>query len=214
LPIEDLVTKLYALADKYVQEDLREKCMEFFKHIISPDNVYKILDFSRQENLSAIKSWCLNFLKNKIDGSSIYGLVDYVNKQSNPEYAQENLELRYKGLSVIVDNYFALSNDQIYEDFLINSINTETVGGLAKFLYGQNIKIDPCQSAKMNIENEIEKERERLKPVTVNLKPAVLGFVQKNLKTLHESKITKDIPHSLFVDLLLYGTEKPKSPSQ
>ncbi len=175
------------------------------------DNVYKILDFSREENLGAIKSWCLNFLKNKIETITVGGLVAFLNKQNNPEFAQENLELRYKALGIIVDNYLVLA-DSFYEDFLISCLSTETIGGLAKFLYGHNThsKMHPSARAQLNIDHEMEMERERLKPVTVNLRPALLGFVQKNLKILHEKNITKEIPHTLFVDLLLNGAETSK----
>ena len=68
---EDLAMKLFVFADKYVQNDLREKCVDFFKFNLNSDNVYKILDFTRQENLSSLKDWCLNLLKNKTNPTNV-----------------------------------------------------------------------------------------------------------------------------------------------
>jgi len=70
---ENLVFNLFAFADKYVQPDLNEKCLNFLKEKANPDNIYIILDFARRENISHLKSWCLNFLRSTIDASNRVG---------------------------------------------------------------------------------------------------------------------------------------------
>ena len=65
-PDEDFAIRLFAFADKYVQNDLREKCVHYLKLNIHSDNVYKILEFARQEDLIPLKDQCLHFLTKKI----------------------------------------------------------------------------------------------------------------------------------------------------
>ncbi len=209
-PDEDLAIQLFIFADKYVQKDLREKCLDFLKSNINQDNVYKILDFARQENLSLIRDWCLNFLKEKINAKNISGLVEYLNEQEeNPEYAQENLELRDKAINVITNNYRKIF-EPFYEDFLIKNLTYDTTLALVKFISGHNhnkVVRHHGLHGENNKEELIEKEKEKLKPHTINLRAVLYKFVQRNLKTLTENQTAKQLPNSFLVDLLRNMTE-------
>jgi len=200
---EDLAMKLFIFADKYVQNDLREKCVDFLKETLNKDNVYKILDFARQENPPSLKEWCLNFLKNKIDIKNIAGLVEYLNRQNNLEFAQENFELRRIALDVVLNNYLEISEDEktsptLYEDFLIKNIALDTVLDLGKFIYGHNLKTARPSPTELELRNL----REKIESRTVNLKLALVEFIQTNFKILHEKKIAEELPGRFLADLL------------
>ena len=205
-------SKLLAFADKYVQDDLSERCMSILKYTINPDNVYKILDFARQEDISHLRDWCVNFLKDKINPNNISGLVEYLNKQNNPEYAQENRALRDEALNVLTNNFIEISKNQkisesFYEDFLIKNVTFDTTVTLVNFISGHNykkvIKYGLFTKIEMTDEEEvIEEEKEKLKPQTMNLRCALYDFAWTNLKTLTENKIVKQLPNAFLVDLL------------
>ncbi len=203
----------------------------------SSQNVYKILDFARQKNLSSVRARCSSFLKEKTDSSNISELVEYLNQQNDPEYAQENLELRDITLKIILPNYLEISKDQnispaFYEDFLIKNIAIDTVVGLANFIYGHNFKTDRTNSTISDLANFIygdkfntdrigltasdlktltKKERQNREPETLNLKPALLNFIQKNLIIISEKNLAEDLPNLLLFDLLLVNTEASKN---
>jgi uncharacterized protein (DUF1697 family) len=205
---QDLVIKLFHFADKYLQNDLREKCVEFLKYDINQDNVYKILDFAHQEDISHLRHWCVDFLKDKINLNNISSLVEHLNKQNDPELAQENLELRDKVIYFLTNNYIEATKNQnmpVFEDFLIKNIALETVSTLANFVSGCPVKIQvSCELfSKSNHKGErVEGLKEKLQPVTINLRDALYGFVQTNLETLTQTKIIEKIPHEFLVDLL------------
>jgi len=148
---EELAMKLFTFADKYVQNNLREKCISFLKHKINSVNVYKILDFARQENISLLEGWCLDFL-NRINTHNVFWLVEYLlSKPNDPEFVQENLKLRDIALPVVLNNYLEIFQDQrapptFYEDFLIKNIALDTVVDLGKFIYCYNVKPEQRQS--------------------------------------------------------------------
>ncbi len=206
---EDLAMKLYIFVDKYVQTDLREKCIDFLKYDINQDNVYRRFDFARQEDISHLRSWCLNFLKGKITPKNISGLIEYLNNQNKAEFAKENLELRDKAIDVLTHNYIETikgQNTSFFEDFLIKNIGLDTVSILVNFISGCPITFKVYGNgffSKIEHEEEaIEDLKEKLKPVTINLRDALYLFVQRNLETLTENKTIKEIPHAFLVDLL------------
>ena len=55
-PDLDLVLKLFVLADKFVQDDLSKRCLQFLQNNTNTDNVYAILDFAREENIDHLRS--------------------------------------------------------------------------------------------------------------------------------------------------------------
>jgi len=209
---ENLAFKLLPFTDKYVQDDLGEKCIDFLKYNLNSNNVYTILDFALQENLPGLKICCHSFLKSKIDLSNIFGLVDSLNKQDNPEFAQENLELRKVALKIILNDYLLIDKNPnisptFYENFLIKSISIETVLDLAKFVYGFNFKTDPLKNLSNSERKDLrEKERKKLEPETMNLKSAIFKFYQTNFRVLHQKELTKGLPKIFFTDLILFGT--------
>ena len=210
---EDLAMKLYIFVDKYVQTDLREKCIDFLKYDINQDNVYRRFDFARQEDISHLRSWCLNFLKDKINPNNISGLVEYLNNQKNPEFAKENIELRDKAIDVLTHNYIETikgQNASFFEDFLINNIALDTASILVNFISGCPIKIRVSGGLFSKVEYEeetIEELKEKLKPMTINLRDSLYLFVERNLETLKENKSVKEFPHEFLVDLLLKVTK-------
>ena len=212
---EELAFKLIVFADKYVQDDLSYKCTDFLKHNITLENVYTILDFARQENIGHLRTWCVDFLKKKVDRNNIFRLVEYVNKQDNPEFAQENIDLRDKALRVITKDYFEISkepmNPRYYENFLIKNIAFDTISTILSFINGSNYK--GTNNSLLSIGKDLkkeERERERLEPEIKNLKPAVFDFTQDNMKNFHETGFASKFTNEFLVELVLYVTEKSK----
>jgi len=215
---EKLALNLLAIADRYVQNDLLYKCMDFLKYNTNTNNVYTILDFARQENISHLKEWCETFLKNKMNATNISGLVEYLNKQNNPE----NIGLRDIAFSVLTKNLLEIPQDKkisptFYEDFLIRNIALDTVLILVNFISGHNYKRKAPSYEKRSkgfsgqSDNQVDdfidegqaaKEKEKLEPKTKNLRTALNNFVWANLKALKESRTAKEFPSSFLVGLL------------
>ena len=187
---EDLAIKLFPFADKYVQSDLSEKCVNYLKHKINSFNVYKILDFARLQNLSLLKDWCLDLLK-KINRDTIVGLVDYLNKQKDPEFAQEDLELRNLTLAFVMNNFIEISKDQkapptFYEDFLIKNIAFETILDLGKFIYGHYFKRGPSQNKRPIHENNLRERITATKALTSDHNTGLLQTFEDRLKDIEK----------------------------
>jgi len=79
----DQVIKLFNIADKYLQNDLTERCMDFLKYNIILDNVYTILDFAQKEDISPLKAWCMQFLRNNLNTKNLSGLIKYLDSTTS-----------------------------------------------------------------------------------------------------------------------------------
>jgi len=204
----NLAIKLLVFSDKYLQDDLNEKCLSYLTHNITSENVYTILDFARQENISHVKSWCMKFFNKNINVHNISGLVEFLNKQNNPEFALDNLELRDKALGFITKNFIEISKGQnkntkmtFYEDFLIKNIDTDTIVILANFL-STNSSEKPASNGYQ------ESEIQMFGQETRKLRSAVFGFAQQNMKILRANKIAKNFSKTFLIDLVVYESEK------
>ena len=216
---EKLAFKLFTLADKYVQDDLSAKCTDFLKYNLTSENVYTILDVSRQENILHLRNWCFNFIKEKIDIKNVHGLVEYLAKQNNPELAKENIELRDKAICVIHANYQEIPQDQknFYENFLIKNITFDTIFPLINFISGHNYKREkpkliakpkeinafppPSWNTTVNKE-ESESEKKKLEPEIPNLIAAFDRFILINLPTLEMRRDVEKLHQAYLIDLV------------
>jgi len=191
----NLAIKLISYSDKYLQEDLYEKCMSFLTYNISIDNVYTILDFAREAKISPLQNWCLKFLKNNVTIDDISILIKYLKDQQqlpkSEEFAKENLELKNKALYFIMENYARITQKEVsfkvYEDFLSANLTTTTNGMIAKFIYGQDLKGDA---------------RKAFQKDTANLKDSLSDFVKKNFPELKKKHATRKFPEALWEDLV------------
>ena len=219
--------KLIKFTDKYLQNDLNEKCMDFLTSNLSSDNVYSILDFARQENIHRLINWCMKFLKNNLTTHNISRLIQYLYRQSNPDFAKENLELNSKALSFITTHYAKLchedkTNAKFYEDFLIQNINIDTIVLFAKFLYSrgyqETIRFAPPDSFTAEnfaslvetSQSSVEKAKSAFEQNIIPIRNASFTFAAKNFKQLAAKGISKALPNSFLSDLILYILEIPK----
>ena len=206
---ENLVFKLFDLANKYVQNDLLQDCVKFLKGHINSGNVYSILHFARQENIASLSSFCLDFLKN-IDISHFDGVIEHLNKQQNSEFDQENLELRDQAIKRLLENGWLefpteqKNNMKFYVDFLIRNLNTDTLLKLSEFAFEKNYKLSEKRGPGSHLMKYIKEELDSLEDEIANLRPALLEFVHQNFKELHEKMIVEKLPQPLLFHLLLF----------
>ena len=194
----NLAIQLLSYSDKYLQDDLYGKCMDYLTYNINSKNVYTILDFARQGNIAPLQSWCMKFLKNNLTIDDISELIKYLNQQQNgQEFAKENLELRDKAINFVIENYAKISqkeeNFKLYEDFLKDNLTTNTNGIIAKFMYGQTLKGE----ARLAFQRD-----------TANLKDSLYDFVKGNFQELKKKHITKKFPQAFWEDLVSCLIEK------
>ena len=211
--------KLITFTDKFLQNDLNEKCMDFFTSNMNSDNVYTILDFVRQENIHRLTNWCMKFLKNNLTLQNVSGLVRYIyQQQNNPEFAKANLELKYTAIKFLTNQYHDIIRDgkmnvKFYEDFLIQNIGIDTIVHFANFLYGKfprlsnhlYILIAPRYTEWYNASD--------YQPALVNIKSASFAFAGPNFEQLAEKEIHKDLPHLFLSDLILYLVKTKRDPN-
>jgi len=174
----DTAIKLFKFADKYLQNDLIERCLGFLIENINLENVYTILDFARLEEVENLESWCLKFLKDNINVKNISELITYLNKQ-----AQENIELRDYALDFILNNYAKIHQnaDELYDDFLI-----------------RNVTIENCLKFFDLI------ERVGSQKTATSLRKALLHFVEKNFEQLKEKQIVNSFSKEFWADFVSY----------
>jgi len=191
---ENQSIKLYYLADKYREEDLCEKCVYFLRSILNMDNVYKILDFSHQENLSKVRIWCIELIQEKIIVENVAELISYLLvRQEDSEFKENHRAFRDFTLNFVLDKFIEIykkenGNMEIYENFIVNNIEMETISALAIFL-----------------------AREKGHFIA-KIKEAVFSFVQENIESLMISEIGKAFPIGFFTDFTLYlASQIPKS---
>ena len=217
------VIKLYTLADKYLQEDLPKKCLNYMTYNINIENVYKILDFAYEENILHLQNCCLKFFKDKLTIHNVSKLIKYLLDYD----ADSKLKLRHFAFNFVLDNFFEIHENengnmqQIYEDFLIKNIGMDTIPPLARFL-SRDFK--PSQRERYPLKGDEDSEEDEdecgyeygngIAPIgkdlfekcTAHLKEAAFGFIQENAEIIMTSKIAEDFPNGFFRDFVLYTT--------
>jgi len=196
----ELVPKLWQFADKYVQKDIQYNCINFLTLNIRHKTVTTILDFAREQDILHLKNSSMNFLKNKISSRNVFELVQHVEKQNNPKFAQEDLNLRKKAFNIILQNYIKIfknqkQNLQFYQNFLIKNININTIEKFAKLISSHPAKYFKT-SQKLSEQDNI------------NLKEAVLMFIRENFKEIKREKIHLKLPNQILIDALSYVIKK------
>jgi len=184
--------ELLRISDKYVQNDLYEKCSSYLKYNINPENVLPILDFACHKDLYPIQGWCIKFLKANITADNIPQVIKYLNqKHDEEETIQEHLELRDKAIHFVIENSKAInlreSNLKLYEGFLIDNIQIDTIVKISDFIYNQRFEWVPTQA---------------LQQVKTNVKDALFAFAKANFKELKEKQITRKLPIAFLEDLI------------
>ena len=223
---------MYALADKYLQEDLGEKCLDSIAHNINTDNVYKILDFAHQESLYHIKNRCLNFLKHNLHINNVSGLIEYLRRQEDLEFREIIQELRLFVFTFVLKRFFDLYENengsmQVCENFIITNIEMTTISILERFLscsykLFENVleKRSPKEDEKKTVvfsdqdvhcllrRRTTPQTKELFEERTIKLREAAFSFVHENFEALMASKTLEDFSHGLLGEFALYSAER------
>ena len=207
---EDLAMKLVQLADKYVQSDLSEKCLDFLKFTINFENIYKRLEFAYEQNLDDLKNFCKNYLKRNLDAAKILDYLQFLEKNSDPE-------LKVGAVSYIVNNFYTVCQEyekkwQSFEDFLVKSVDTSTISLLVKLTNPKDSGIITTTGLIYTRTGGWEDLDKAMEKRTVNLKQACLTFAQKNFRKLREKNICQEFPNSFLMELvfIVFPTSNPQ----
>jgi len=208
-----MVIKLLRLSDKYLQKDLNDKCMNFFKHNLNPENVYQVLDFAFEDNIPSLVDWCLKFFESNINVSNVSDLIQYLDKKPDTEFETEHLKLKKQAFDIVLENYISISQKQqenlrFYEDFLIRNVEMDTITRLANFISGERYKELMPQETHWNGETEAKGVFEQ---ITINLQGHVFGFAHQNFKIIREKHMIPAIEKDFFVDLVSYEINRQEN---
>jgi len=198
----DLALKLLALSDKYLQSDLNEKCMSFLTYNLSSDNIYKILEFAREEDMSLLKDWCMKYFRNNMNRTNVSGLIKFLDQEQKSEFAVDNLELKNKAFDIVIKDYVKICLEQkddvpFYEAFLIKNVNQDTILRFAKL-------ISPEEIQKSSLNSESPQDEAISDEWIINLRTVVMNFVKENFEMLKAQRITAELPNAFFVDFSSY----------
>ena len=178
--------KLLEFADKYTQDDLNERCLDFLIFSMNSENVYAILDFARQEGIVQLESWCMKFLKNNLTINSVSGLIQYLDQQNTPD-----LGLKDSAFNFIIDRSRKIFQEEnkLCEDFLIKNISMDTIAKTVNFMYDSK--------------DQIIERKEIPQENIINLRKACFSFAKKHFKMLQERKIPEQLPNAFLSDVIL-----------
>jgi len=212
---DDLAKKFIELADKYVQNDLSEKCVDYFNSNMSSENVYEILDFAWERGVEKLKNSCYNFVKKNIDVNNVSSLIQYLEKLSDEDCTEDDLEAKANGVSFILNKFGKVyekneKNWKVCEDFLIKNIEMKTFSLFVNFVYWKYSEI--IQKNKMFYCGlQVMKESEEsIRQGTESLKGALFAFAQRNFPEIREKKIILELPNQFLADLFESITENKK----
>jgi len=125
---------LLALADKYRQEDLYDRCVNLSIQRLTSLNVCIMLDLAREHDIAFLRNWCLKIFKNCMYVRNITGFIVYLERQNNPDYEEENSQLLDKALAFALKNLSAIiaklqtkKSLKFYQNFLIKHVSTKTI---------------------------------------------------------------------------------------
>jgi len=190
----NLAIKLFQFADKYLQDDLSEKCVDFFTYglaSITSDDVEIILGLLHQE------IWCITFFNNNLEVNNLSGLIQYLSQENTPDGKVNDYAFNFvmKNISEIFkdDN---MNTSKLCEDFLIKNITIDTVLRIVHVMYDNK--------ERSNTSKKIPQEK------SVNLKKACFDFAKNNFKTLQENNIPEKLPNTVLSELIFYLVETVK----
>jgi len=192
--------KLHGFADKFLQQNLQDECVDFLISNLASDNVYLILDFARQENIPRLKNCCIKLLQVNLNINSISGLIKYLEQQDLSQ--EENIQLRNRVISFILGEYGDISMKET-EAFLINNIAMENIKIFLNFLCPQSSTNSSYFTG--NAWALEEKAGDDFEKDTANLKNAVSRFVLANIDQIKQSNITQSLPQNFLLDLVSYA---------
>lgn len=126
--------QLISLADKYVQEDLHDKCISMLIHRITPSTFCGILDFAREHDIPTLKDWCIKLFPNHLSKMSITPLIKYLQREENEKDKDENgrmkeivLDFVFGNLNEILEKSESKEDWKFYADFLLPYISKERI---------------------------------------------------------------------------------------
>ncbi len=196
---EDLAMELAKLADKYVQNELSEKCLDFLKFSINSDNVLKRLDFAFEQNLDQLKDFCKNFLKKNIEVKSLPDLIQYLEKL--PEVKANVASFIVKKFNFVYKEYE--KDWPFYEDFLIKNIGMSTISLLVNFVYCEHSEIIETSEMFSGKTWVYEEVKDQLLQNTLRLNQACFKFAKRNFKEIHQKGVSRDLPKRFLMNLAL-----------
>ena len=126
--------ELLDFADKYLQGDLNDRCLEYLRSNINSKTALPIFEEASARNLQNLMPWCVERLKNNITLTNVSELVQsLISKYSH--------ELRDKVFDWILKNYFEIYQKQnkslrLFEEFLTKNIGRKTIGRIFQFIVG------------------------------------------------------------------------------
>lgn len=175
-----LAIKLLGFADKYVQHDLYERCMNFLTYNINFENAHTIFGFALQQNFPHLQGWCLKSFLNNLTVNDIYELIKQ--QKDHQEFSKVDPDLRDNTIRHVIKIFQKTSLDQkvfkLSEAFLIDNLNCDTIFKISNFIYGQN-----CKS-------------------TAKLKGILCDFAKENFQDLKDKRITRKFPRAFLEDLI------------
>jgi len=207
---ENSVIKLLPLADKYLQNDLKEKCRNFLILNIYFDNVYKIMDVALEQ--SDFDLWDLGskFLIKNIECCNLFELIKYIDRPHDVELTNAILKLKDKTITASISRYVKIyqedkANLHLIESFLIRNIQISTVLEFDQFLRGISY-LDLIPKGRQNQKQFVleKKAKETFESIIAEIKKAFFNFIQENIDEIYEMNIYKDLPPILWLDLVRY----------
>ncbi len=213
---EDLAMKLIKLADKYVQNDLSEKCLDFLKFTIKSENAFRRFDFAFEQNLDELKDFYENYFKSNIEVKSLPDLIQYLEKLP---------EVRLSVVNFIVNKFKEVfkeykNNWSFYEDFLIKNVDMSTISLFVNFIYWKytdKYKMSEEEKKEKKEEEEEEEEEEdseageEIEQNTLRLNQACFDFAERNFKEIHQTGIALELPNKFLADLAILVMNSPTS---
>jgi len=206
----DLAMKLFPLADKYVQNDLSQKCIDSLIVNINSDHVYQILEFAREKNIPQVLNWCMKYLRKNINEITVPGLITYLETPTKPEYEKDNLFFRDKAFNFVLEHFTDIYKKnkigiRICEAFLIKNLRLDTFLKIIDFLCGDDFtKFTPHRYKLGNEEILYRMAKELFEENTNNLRTSVLSFVQDNYETIQKQNLMIKLPQSFLIGFNAY----------
>ncbi len=202
----DLAFKLLFFTDKYVQNDLHERCIDYLIHNINSENIYVILDFAFQHDFPLLITWCFHFFRNHLNIDIVSELIQYLdNNQAGSERAKEIEELRKRAIATIITEYETIvSKEQreklpFYMDFLIRNVDEGTICRLIEFIWGG-------PNAKSFSKNDVAPEASFEKD-TAKLRKHIFSFVDGNFTKFKMNNLLDDLPSPFWLDFTSFIRE-------
>ena len=131
--------QLISLADKYVQEDLYDKCINILIHKITPNTFCEILDLARENDLPILQDWCMKLLPNRLSKKTITQLIKYLQHEENENFGMEEIVLNFVliNLSEILEECNSKEEWRFYADFLLPYISKERIARFTDLFKGK-----------------------------------------------------------------------------